>query len=180
MYDMKLISKIYYRAASVSKTLAARCGGIDIGFSERITGKFESIIQGDGKINIGKNLMSNGPLYIKSVGSGVINIGSNCYFNHNCSLTGAEKINIGNNCMFANNLVIIDHDHVFDSNGAKEGIKSSPVNIGNNGWCGAGVTVLKGVSIGDGAVIAAGSVVTKDIPGHTLAAGVPAEVKKAL
>ena len=42
------------------------------------------------------------------------------------------------------------------------------------------MTVLKGVSIGDGAVIAAGSVVTKDIPGHTLAAGVPAEVKKAL
>lgn len=51
-----------------------------------------------------------------------------------------------------------------------------PVRIGSDCWLGAMVAVLKGVTIGDGAVIGAGSVVTRDIPGYTIAAGVPAEV----
>ena len=51
-----------------------------------------------------------------------------------------------------------------------------PVRIGNNVWVGANVTILPGVSIGDNAIIAAGAVVTKDIPANMLAAGIPAKV----
>ncbi len=54
--------------------------------------------------------------------------------------------------------------------------KTKPVKIGNHVWIGTRVTILKGVNIGDGAVIAAGSVVTKDIPAGSLAAGVPAKI----
>lgn len=51
-----------------------------------------------------------------------------------------------------------------------------PVRIGNNVWVGANVTILPGVSIGDNAIIAAGAVVTKDVPANMLAAGIPAKV----
>lgn len=54
--------------------------------------------------------------------------------------------------------------------------KTKPVKIGNHVWIGTRVTILKGVNIGDGAVIAAGSVITKDIPAGSLAAGVPAKI----
>lgn len=57
-------------------------------------------------------------------------------------------------------------------------VPEQPVEIGNNVWIGVGATILKGVTIGDGAIIAAGSVVTKDIPARCLAAGVPAKVIK--
>lgn len=73
------------------------------------------------------------------------------------------------------NVTIRDSDnHRLNSN---EKI-SSPIKIGNHVWIGMNVTILKGVTIGDGAVIAVGAVVNKDIPGGSLAAGVPAIVKK--
>lgn len=55
-----------------------------------------------------------------------------------------------------------------------------PVVIGNGVWIGANVTILGGVNIGDGAVVAAGAVVTKDVPAKTLVGGVPAKVIKQL
>jgi acetyltransferase-like isoleucine patch superfamily enzyme len=58
--------------------------------------------------------------------------------------------------------------------------KSSPVKIGDNVWLGARATVLKGVTIGDGAVVAAGALVTRDVPSRTVVAGVPARVIKHL
>jgi len=55
---------------------------------------------------------------------------------------------------------------------------ATPIIIGDHVWIGMNVTVLKGVTIGDGAVVAAGSMVTKDVPPHSLVAGVPAKVVK--
>ena len=101
-------------------------------------------------------------------------IGNNCFFNHNCSLTAAENIVIGNQCMFANNFVVVDHDHDRKDGKILKELVSAPVKIGNNVWCGANVTVLKGVTIGDGAVIAAGSVVNRDVAAYSVVAGVPA------
>lgn len=70
--------------------------------------------------------------------------------------------------MLANNLVIVDHDHKCPSSGITGGLVSNEINIGNNVWCGANATILKGVHIGDGAVIATGTVVNKDVPAHTV------------
>ena len=77
-----------------------------------IRGIFSVEIIDNGCIEIGKYLMSRGPLYLKSVKTGRLKIGEKVYFNHNCSITCAESIIIGNHCMLANNLVIIDHDHM--------------------------------------------------------------------
>ena len=118
--------------------------------------------------------MTAGPFYIKCTDKAEITIGDNCFFNHNCSLTAAENIVIGNQCMFANNFVVVDHDHDRKDGKILKELVSAPVKIGNNVWCGANVTVLKGVTIGDGAVIAAGSVVNRDVAAYSVVAGVPA------
>ena len=98
------------------------------------------------------------------------------FFNHNCSITCADEIKIGNHCMFANNLVIVDHDHEVGETGVTGDLTSKPIVIEDRVWCGANVTIIKGVHIGAGAVIAAGAVVTKDVPKRAVVAGVPGKI----
>ena len=139
-----------------------------------LKGRIEIDLFSDAKCRIGNFLMTAGPFYIKCTDKAEITIGDNCFFNHNCSLTAAENIVIGNQCMFANNFVVVDHDHDRKDGKILKELGSAPVKIGNNVWCGANVTVLKGVTIGDGAVIAAGSVVNRDVAAYSVVAGVPA------
>ena len=70
--------------------------------------------------------------------------------------------------------MVVDHDHDRKDGKILKELVSAPVKIGNNVWCGANVTVLKGVTIGDGAVIAAGSVENRDVAAYSVVAGVPA------
>lgn len=139
-----------------------------------LKGRIEIDLFSDAKCRIGNFLMTAGSFYIKCTDKAEITIGDNCFFNHNCSLTAAENIVIGNQCMFANNFVVVDHDHDRKDGKILKELVSAPVKIGNNVWCGANVTVLKGVTIGDGAVIAAGSVVNRDVAAYSVVAGVPA------
>ena len=139
-----------------------------------LKGRIEIDLFSDAKCRIGNFLMTAGPFYIKCTDKAEITIGDNCFFNHNCSLTAAENIVIGKQCMFANNFVVVDHDHDRKDGKILKELVSAPVKIGNNVWCGANVTVLKGVTIGDGAVIAAGSVVNRDVAAYSVVAGVPA------
>lgn len=139
-----------------------------------LKGRIEIDLFSDAKCRIGNFLMTAGPFYIKCTDKAEVTIGDNCFFNHNCSLTAAENIVIGNQCMFANNFVVVDHDHDRKDGKILKELVSAPVKIGNNVWCGANVTVLKGVTIGDGAVIAAGSVVNRDVAAYSVVAGVPA------
>ena len=139
-----------------------------------LKGRIEIDLFSDAKCRIGNFLMTAGPFYIKCTDKAEITIGDNCFFNHNCRLTAAENIVIGNQCMFANNFVVVDHDHDRKDGKILKELVSAPVKIGNNVWCGANVTVLKGVTIGDGAVIAAGSVVNRDVAAYSVVAGVPA------
>jgi acetyltransferase-like isoleucine patch superfamily enzyme len=78
---------------------------------------------------------------------------------------------------------IRDHDHRFDDPNipiVDQGYVTSPIRIGRDCWIGCNAVILKGVSIGDGAVIAAGAVVTKDVPPRCLAGGVPARIIRSL
>lgn len=143
-----------------------------------IRGKFSLSIKRQARCLLGKHLVSMGPLYIKVLSNANLQIGENCYFNHNCSITCAKDIKIGSGCNFANNLVIVDHDHKVSANGVEKELVSKPIIIGNSVWVGANVTILKGVTIGDGAVVAANSVVRNDVKAHTIVAGVPAKIVK--
>lgn len=98
------------------------------------------------------------------------------FFNSNIKIRCHEKIEIGENVAISHDVTIMDSD-------AHEGLwegyeKTKPIKIGNHVWIGTRVTILKGVTIGDNAIIAAGSVVTKDVPNNTVVAGVPAKVIK--
>lgn len=101
-----------------------------------------------------------------NVSAGHLNIGDGVFFNNHCSINCHQEIQIGNNVLFGESVKIYDHDHLFSAEHgvAKHQFKTSKVKIGNNVWLGSNAIILKGVTIGDNAVIAAGSVVTKDVP----------------
>ncbi len=85
-------------------------------------------------------------------------------------------VTIGNNVMVGPNCGIYTVNHPMTATGRRQYLaKASPVTIGNDVWLGGSVTILPGVTIGNNVVIAAGAVVTKDIPDNTLVAGVPAK-----
>lgn len=112
---------------------------------------------------------------------GKIVIGKGCVL-QGISICAYDKVSIGNNVIFGPNTVVMDcSGHALANRGHPDELdklKAEPVTIGNNVWIGYGCIVLPGVSIGDGAVIGAGSVVTKDIPANCMAAGNPCTVKK--
>ena len=96
------------------------------------------------------------------------------YINSNLNLSCFERIEIGFDTAISEGVTLRDSDD--HSIGSASQKRTSPIRIGNRVWIGMNATILKGVHIGDGAVIAAGAVVTKDVPDRCLAAGVPARV----
>jgi acetyltransferase-like isoleucine patch superfamily enzyme len=109
-------------------------------------------------------------------------IGENCYVNRHTMLDASARIEIGAQTMIGPFCYITDHDHVFGA-GAAPGetpLISEPTRIGKRCWLGAQVSVLKGVTIGDGTVVGAGSVVTKSLPPNVVTAGSPAKVLREI
>lgn len=104
-----------------------------------------------------------------------LEIGENTYFNKNTTLYCDNNISIGRNCLISQNCVFRDSDYHTIVNSEKDGT----IDIGNDVWIGTNCIILKGVSIGSGSVIAAGSVVTKSFPEHSLIGGNPAELLKS-
>lgn len=110
-----------------------------------------------------------------------IEVGKNFYANYNCTILDVAKVTIGDNCMLAPNVAIYTAGHplhpVSRNSLYEYGI---PVTIGDNVWIGGNVVILPGVNIGSNVVIGAGSVVTKDIPDWSLAAGNPCRVLRKI
>jgi len=123
-------------------------------------------------INKTFTVYSGAKIYINK--NSLLKLGSG-YVNNSLNLSCFEKIEIGENVAISENVCIRDSDNhkILSKKGY---LSTKPVIIGNHVWIGMNVTILKGVTIGDGAVIAAGSIVNKDIPGKSLAGGVPAKV----
>jgi maltose O-acetyltransferase len=109
---------------------------------------------------------------------GRIEIGSNVFINYAASLSAHRLVRIGDGCQLGSYACLMDNDYHRVEDRSQPG-QSDPIVLGNNVWLGVRVIVLKGVTIGENAVIGAGSVVTRDIPANCLAAGVPAKVIRA-
>ena len=106
-----------------------------------------------------------------------ISVGKNFYINHNCTILDGAKVTFGDNVFIAPNVVFSTAGHAIDPEQRARGLEIAfPINVGDNVWIGANVSVLPGVTIGSNTIIGAGSVVNKDIPEGVIAAGVPCKV----
>jgi acetyltransferase-like isoleucine patch superfamily enzyme len=108
-----------------------------------------------------------------------ITIGKNVFFNTGCSFQDRGGISIGNGSMLGMNVTIATLNHGLSLE-TRNITYASPVIIGENVWIGSNATILPGVTIGDNSVVAAGAVVTKDVPANTVVAGVPAKFIKSI
>ena len=108
-----------------------------------------------------------------------IKVGKGVFINSGCCFQDQGGIEIGDNTLIGQQVVIatLNHDFIPEKRG---NMTPSPVKIGKNVWIGAHATILPNVTIGDGAIVAAGAVVTKDVPPKTIVAGVPARILKEI
>ncbi|GAA5083499.1 acyltransferase [Microbacterium yannicii] len=110
-----------------------------------------------------------------------IAIGQGCYINRGTFFDASAPVIVGRSVSFGMNVTVITGSHQIAGPKKRAGdLQNRAVVIGDGAWVGAGATVLPGVTIGAGAVVGAGSLVTKDVAAHTLVAGNPARVVRAL
>ena len=104
-----------------------------------------------------------------------ITLGQHVFINSGCRFQAQGGITIGDGALIGHNVVLATLNHGLKPE-ERHDLFPAPIHIGKNVWLGANVTVLGGVTVGDNVVIAAGAVVTRDVPANTVAAGVPARV----
>ena len=135
---------------------------------------------------IGDNVSvsSNCLIYSREKGvEGVLKIGNNSNISNNTILDLSNDVIIGKDVAIANNCCIFSHNHDYTNKNLpswKGGLILKPVKIGDGCWIGANSTILPGVTIGGRSVVAAGSVVTKNVPENTMVAGNPAKILKSI
>ena len=108
-----------------------------------------------------------------------IRLGRRVFINAGCCFQDQGGIFIGDDCLIGHQVVIatLNHDLAPAHRGS---MRPSPVRIGNNVWIGAHATLLPGVNVGNSSVIAAGAVVSRDVPANTVVAGVPAKIIRTI
>ena len=110
---------------------------------------------------------------------GIVEIGPKTVFGQECTISAYQRVAIGEQCVIADRAMFIDFDHgVVDVERPirKQGIYKRDVVVGSNVWIGYGACILRGVTVGDNAIIGTNSVVTRDVPANAVVAGVPAKV----
>jgi len=109
-----------------------------------------------------------------------ITVGRSVFIGYQCAFTGHAAIDIADRVMIAHKVNLVTGGHPVEPSQRREYLTAAPITIATNVWIGAAATILPGVSIGADSVVAAGAVVTKDVPPATLVGGVPASVIKQL
>lgn len=131
------------------------------------------------RMHISGKIRFRRPLFIQHPEN--IHLENNVAINRNCTFLAHADISIGENTMIGPNVVIltVDHDYRVEGIETHTAHKLSPVVIGRNVWVGANAVLLPGITIGDGAIVAAGSVVTGDVGENSIVGGNPARFIKA-
>lgn len=160
-----------------------------------IESRIHNIQKDQSKIVIGADTHVRGELLLFKYG-GSISIGDNCYIGEGSRIWSGDEVTIGNNVLISHNVNIIDtNSHELDykerssryrdliANGhwnERGNIDTAPIHIEDDVWISFGAIILKGMSIGRGSIIAAGAVVTEDVPEFVVVAGNPAKIVKKL
>lgn len=118
------------------------------------------------------------PFY--TTGGRDINVGRNVFVNQNCTFYDLGGLDIADDVIIGPNVSLITSGHPIEPSQRRAFVVAKPIVIGKNVWIAAGATIIGGVTVGENSVIAAGSVVTKDVPPNTLAGGNPARVIRSI
>jgi acetyltransferase-like isoleucine patch superfamily enzyme len=118
------------------------------------------------------------PFY--TTGGTDITVGRNVFVNQNCTFYDLGGLAIGDDVMIGPNVNIITSGHPIESSRRRDYVIAKPIVIERNVWIAAGVTIIGGVTVGENSVVAAGSVVTKNVPPDTLVGGNPARVIRSI
>jgi len=138
----------------------------------------------EGRLEVGRHTVLEPGVWITAPGDARVRIGEGCFLNLGVMVASMRLVEIGDHCMLANGCLVTDADHRFDDLERPvtwQGFTSrGPTRLGANVWLGANVVVTSGVTIGERCVVGANSVVTRDLPARTVAAGAPARVLRTI
>lgn len=109
-----------------------------------------------------------------------ISVGRNVFINQNCTFYDLGGLDIADDVMIGPNVSLITSGHPIEPSRRRAFVVAKPIAIGRNVWIAAGATVIGGVTVGENWVVAAGSVVTRDVPPNTLVGGNPARVIRSI
>ncbi len=132
------------------------------------------------KVSLGENCSLEHDIYLNAAGAysdGVsIQLGAGCFVGNGCEFNISHRLTVGENTLIAAGTRFIDHNHGIAAGAPikHQPETSAPITVGPDVWIGANSLILQGVTIGEGAVVAAGSVVTHSVPAFTVVAGCPA------
>ena len=110
---------------------------------------------------------------------GVVSIGAKTVLGQECTISAYQHVSIGRECVVADRVMLIDFDHgtvEVERPIRLQGIYKRDVRVGHNVWIGYGACILRGVTIGDNAIVGTSAVVTRDVPANAIVAGVPARI----
>ena len=131
---------------------------------------------GDGTVVMGAVAFSGGRHAARNV-----HIGARCFVNQGCLFDATARIDIGDDVSLGHQVLVITSTHDADDPRHRAGaLQSAPVRVGAGAWIASRAVLLPGVVIGEGAIVAAGAVVTQSVPPHTMVGGVPARAIKSL
>jgi len=180
MHDRQLIGvrspewREIFEQIKVATRLSAKLSAYCMDETESIREAFEELI---GK-PVGEKFTLIPPFYT-DYGLN-ITVGRAVFIGYECAFTGHGAINIADQVMIAHKVNLVTAGHPVEPDKRRAYITAEPITIDTNVWIGAAATILPGVTIGADAVVAAGAVVTHDVPRATLVAGVPATVIRKL
>jgi acetyltransferase-like isoleucine patch superfamily enzyme len=146
-----------------------------------------TVIFGEGRIAIGSatsigplaSLSAGMPIHADQLGDPIISIGDRCTLGKGIGIVGHERIELGDDIWTGHYVYITDQNHGYEDVSMPIGTQQwndAPVSIGSGSWLGHGCVILPGVHIGEHVVVAAGAVVTTDVPDRCVVAGVPARI----
>ena len=166
--------RAFYDRVKVATRLSAELSRLWMDEAESIQKAFEELI---GK-HVGDTFNLIPPFYADHGLN--ITVGRAVFIGYECAFTGHAPIDIADEVMIAHRVNLITAGHPVEPDERRGFITAKPITIERNVWIGAAATILPGVTIGAGSVVAAGAVVTHDVPPATLVGGVPARVIRQL